>query len=329
MKKNLFLSDDIVKQLNNVLPLQLMAVQQHFIHVIILKCWGAHEISQGIITIDEVDLPNAMKIVDLLVKFGNPPEIGFSLQSQLDQMPAAGNSYTNIFTAERFIEKRLVCALSEAKRLLNDVDCDSVSRLIAVPLSARADFEVWMKSQEENGLPNNYPNIILPEIELASLNHYFAHLVLLINQEMIHSFIHWNEGKKELADSAWEVSGGAMMQATEITKALAKYRLSPKPMSLQSSIPLPQKIAHDSDQALRSRFELTLKSAESAEKAKIQLQGTEFQSICAKGENYFNQVAMSKAGLTIPYIGNPCVDFERVMRSYVWDSEMALYSTPS
>ena len=91
--RNQKLPADVVDQLNLILPLQLMAVQQHFIHVLTLKCWNATNLSQGIIAIDEVDLPNAMKVVNLLVSTGNVPGIGQNKQSLIDQMPLPGSTY--------------------------------------------------------------------------------------------------------------------------------------------------------------------------------------------------------------------------------------------
>ncbi len=103
------LSTIATEQLAKVLPLQLRAAQQHFIHILILDCWAAaaggtsSSLSRGITDIDEVDLPNAMRIIDLMVESKNTPEIGFpksdlmvaARELQNRQVPSPGGTVCN------------------------------------------------------------------------------------------------------------------------------------------------------------------------------------------------------------------------------------------
>ena len=315
--------EKLVEHLNAVLPFELMAVQQHFIHVLILKTWSAPEVAAGIMAIDEVDLPNAMRIVDLLVSLGKTPILNDHPKIQIDQMPTPGSTFEGIFSAERAIEVKLANSMSAAKTDLEH-DCLPTKHieLIEKPLSHRKGFEDWMKSCERAGLPRNEKHSPLSPVKLLKLNCYFAHLVFTINQQMIHSFVHWHNNKKALADAAWAASGGAMMQATSITNLLAKRRMSPSPIEgLVGEKYEAQIISSNTDEALIFSRAQALNCSAAANDACLTLSGTEFESACNKGAEYFKEMSVWNPGNALPKINNPCLDFERVLREYVWNGE--------
>jgi len=314
-------TDEIVKQLHSVLPIELMAVQQHFIHVLILRSWNAPELAEGIVTIDEIDLPNAMKIVDLLVLMGKPPILGDHFESQLDQMPSPGNTYEGIFASERSIEAKLTSSMSAAQSYFEQNNTPiKFRKLVEEPLSHRKEYENWMKNRELAGLPENEKLRPLTTRQLTKLNIYFAHLVLTINQEMVHSFVHWHNDEKMLADSSWAASGGAMMQATAIVNLLGKRRLAPSPVDgLNRNKLLPQSIGSNTDEVLEHGRNQAFRCQIAAERAYQSLSETEFEVPCKKGVEYFGKMSTWQPGKSLPKITNPCLDFKRVLRQYVWE----------
>lgn len=314
-------TDEFVEHLSFVLPLELMAVQQHFIHVLILRAWGKPELAQGIVAIDEIDLPNAMRITDLLVSLGKTPVLGDQFKSQYDQMPAPGNTYESIFSSERSIEAKLITSMSAVQESLEQKRIPVKYRnLIKVPLSYRSGYEEWMKSCELAGLPENDKQVPLSSAQMEKLNLYFAHLVLTINQEMIHSFVHWHNNEEALADASWAASGGAMMQATALVNLLAKRRLAPSPINgLNRKKLLYQNIGENSEEALNFSRDQAVACQFAAERSLQVLCETEFEAPCQKGADYFDKMRTWRPGNSLPKITNPCLDFKRLLRLYVWE----------
>ena len=68
-------NEAVLRSFSRVLRLQLGAVQQHFIHVLLLGAWKEEAVADRITSIDAVDSPNAMRIVDCLVSAGNLPAL--------------------------------------------------------------------------------------------------------------------------------------------------------------------------------------------------------------------------------------------------------------
>ncbi len=331
------LSTIAIEQLAKVLPLQLRAAQQHFIHILILDCWAAaaggtsSSLSRGITDIDEVDLPNAMRIIDLMVESKNTPEIGFpksdlmvaARELQNRQVPSPGEGHKGIFSEERTLEKQLTQVLETAKRTLEPKeDWDRVAHLITIPLGARRNFQTWIQSVEKAGFPTDHPKLPLGGEALRSLNHYFRHLVITINQTLIHCFVHWHQGSPVLADATWAASSNAMMLARNITLLLAERGLSPAPLPSAPSNPLPQNIAGTSDTALKHDQLLAEATGRAAQQAagmiKEIVEEVPFKSECEKASNYFQLMQNWSPNQPLPQLENPCIGFQRVLNQYVY-----------
>ena len=69
------MNEAVLRSFSRVLRLQLAADQQHFIHVLLLRAWKEEAVADRIASIDAVDLPNAMRIVDCLVSAGHLPAL--------------------------------------------------------------------------------------------------------------------------------------------------------------------------------------------------------------------------------------------------------------
>lgn len=313
------MESDILRHLNSVLRLQLMAVQQHFIHVLILKAWADDETAAGITAIDNVDLPNAMRIVDFIVSSGALPKLSVDQRSLAEHMPTPGSSYEGIFAAERRLERRLIDALQAGERAVATAGTHEAVHLILDPLSPRESYEQWIQRQIAAGLRSSEPIRRLSDDATSSLNTLFAHLMVVIVQGLVHSFVHWHSGQKKLADAAWEVSGAAMMQATKITNLLALRHSAPAPAEavVPSSVRLPR-IGGTSEEALMLDRALAERCCAVAERAKEDISETEFELVFRETAAYFHALIDWQPNLEHPEINNPCRDFERVLREYVW-----------
>ncbi len=311
---------DILHHLNAVLRVQLTAVQQHFIHVLTLKAWGDEATANGITAIDEIDLPNAMRIADLIVSIGAVPELCRDHTSLAEHMPAPGASYEGIFAAERQLEAKLIDVLQSAKHALTKAETREVAHLVLDPLVPRARYEQWLQ-QQTMASPTPYESSPRPsESAPPRLNALFAHLMVVIEQGLIHSFVHWHGGRKKFADAAWSMSGAAMMQATQITNCLASHHSAPAPAGAVAAYPVQlPRIGHTSQEALMFDRAIAEWCHDVAEQAKADLAGTEFEAICRDSAAYFRALSRWQSDLNYPEVPNPCRDFERVLRKYVWE----------
>jgi bacterioferritin (cytochrome b1) len=311
---------DILQHLNSVLRVQLTAVQQHFIHVLTLKAWGDVATAKGITAIDEIDLPNAMRIADLIVSIGAVPELCRDHTSLAEHMPAPGSSYEGIFAAERQLEAKLIDVLQSARNALTKAETREVAHLVLNPLVPRDRYEQWIQQQT---MTSHTPHESSPgpsESAPPSLNALFAHLMVVIEQGLIHSFVHWHGGRKKSADAAWSMSGAAMMQATQFTNCLASHHSAPSPAGavLAYSVQLPR-IGHTSQEALMFDRAIAERCYDMAEKAKADLAGTEFEAICRDSAAYFRELSRWQSDLDYPEVPNPCRGFERVLQKYAWE----------
>ena len=104
--------EDVLRSFNRVLGPGLAAVQQHFIHVLMLRAWREDSAADRIASIDAVDLPNAMRIVDYLVSARYVPRLASDRRTLAGNMPGAGESPKAVYAAE----ERLDCKLRDVLR---------------------------------------------------------------------------------------------------------------------------------------------------------------------------------------------------------------------
>ena len=191
--------------LQNVLRQELDAVNQQFVHILALKAWGDDDAATRITQIDNIDFPNAMRIIDYLVAGG----------TRIDLEPSAftpGQSRAGILVAEREIERRF-------SRVLEDVHVDGEREALLVD-AARGPRQAYLEWLDNNldetpGIDNEPPR---DTIETGAT---VAHLVSLMEQSMVHAFVHWHHGDRDAADAAWMTSGASMMHLTRLVRAFA------------------------------------------------------------------------------------------------------------
>lgn len=221
----------------NVLRQELNAVNQQFIHILALKAWDENEAAERITQVDNVDFPNAMRIIDHLAASAAPIELepsGFS----------PGQDYESILIAEREMERRLLQALDDA-----DANGGREALLLGSAREPRQTYLEWLQERIDQGAAGESQ----PPPDADETATTVAHLVTLMEQSMLHAFLHWHRGERAAADAAWATSGAVMMHLTRLVRAFAKLPGVPFPGKCP-----PLDIHGDARQALQSEQRLAL-----------------------------------------------------------------------
>ena len=312
------MNDDVLRSLNRVLGLQLAAVQQHFIHVLMLRAWTEEAIADRITSIDAVDLPNAMRIVDHVVSTGYLPTLASDHRTSAGNMPRPGGSLNAVYAAEMRLDCRLTDVLTSVERELAPYAGSVPIELVSIPLECRTSYQDWLRQRLEHPCDGMKLGELADPAKLG-LDSLFANLMVMINQTLVHAFVHWHRGTCDLADSVWEMSGAAMMHAAGIVKALALRHVAPDPAraALQGEVALPCVAAAPSD-ALANDHLLAERCFAAARRAAITQQEADLAATCDRIENYYGELVCWRAGQKLPQLENPCLDFERVLREFVW-----------
>ena len=312
------MNDDVLRSLNRVLGLQLAAVQQHFIHVLMLRAWNEDTAAHRITSIDSVDLPNAMRIVDHVVSTEHLPTLASDHRTLAGIMPKPGGSLTSVHAAEMQMDRRLGDVLTSVERELAPYAGSVPIELVSIPLESRTSYQDWLRQQLEHPCDGAKPGELADPAKLR-LDSLFANLMVMINQTLVHAFVHWHRGTCDLANSVWEMSGAAMMHAAGIVKALALRHVAPDPARavIHGKVALPCVAAAPSD-ALASDRLLAERCCAAARQAAIAQEEADLAATCGRVETYYEELVCWRPGRRLPRLDNPCVDFERVLREYVW-----------
>lgn len=311
------------RRLEAILRVELEAVQQHFIHVLMLKAWGHDDLAAGITAVDEVDLPNAMRLVDLLVADGAAPALAQDGACFAAHMPKPGGSPDEIIASELRIERRLTDVLRAGR---NHLRCAAFEAeyLIHDPLSARDRHGDWLRRQATAARGPDRRSSPVSGDARDQIDLIFAHLLVAITQGLVHAFVHWHGRRKELADAAWAASSSAMMLATDMTNHLAARYQAPDPAAAAQAgdVPLPC-IKNTSCEALTADRLLAEQIHAAADRATEALSGSEFGPVRRSTAAYFWALSRSDEGHALPHIHNPCRGFERVLGAYIRGGDKA------
>ena len=284
--------------LDAVLAWQLAAVEQHFIHLLTLKAWGDEERARAIAAVDEIDLPNALRLLDLMVAGGALPTLG-------PCRIAPGASHAALFAAERRIEAKLHGALCAAR-------CADARPLIERSLAPRQAYGHWLAAQGAGPRPQ-LPQPFASSAK-ARLDRLFAHLLTGIEQSLVHAFVHWHGGARHLAEVAWDASAAAMMQAAEITTNLARRHQAPAPAEAKLA---PPALAGISDAAVALDRALAARTCHAAEAAGEALADADpaLASVCQTSAVTFRALGVWRLDQDPPGLSSPCQGFERLLES--------------
>ena len=311
--------EDIFRSFNRVLGPCLAVVQQHFIHVLMLRAWNEDAGAARISSIDAVDLPNAMRIVDYVVSAGYVPTLASDRRKLVANMPGAGDSPKAVYAAEERLDGELKDVLTSVERELRQYERNVPIEFVSTPLESRAAYQNWLRQQLELPCDGVKPGE-LGEPAKLSLDSLFANLMVMIDQTLVHAFIHWHGGEFGLADSVWEMCGAAMMHAAGIVNSLAYRHIAPDPTRSvkEDNVAFPCTVAAPSE-ALASDHLLAERCLAAAKRAASTQQEPDLADACCEIEIYYGELVCWRPGRKLPRLDNPCVDFERVIRKYVWN----------
>ena len=311
------MNEDMLRNFSRVLAVQLAVVQQHFIHVLMLRAWGEEAAAERITAIDAIDLPNAMRIVDYVVSTGHMPTLASDHRTLAGDMPRPGDGLNAVWAAERKLEYRMGDVLASVERELTPYRRNVPMELVTIPLEGRAVYRDWLRQQPEHPREEVGRGGLTDPAKLG-LDSLFAHLMVMINQALVHAFVHWHRGGFDLADSVWEMSGAAMMHATSIVNSLAPRHvaLAPARTVMQGHVALPSVAAAPAD-ALRNDRLLAERCRAAAQSAASVQKEADLVVACGRIEAYYGELIGWRPGQALPELENPCVDFERVHREYV------------
>ena len=312
------MNEEILRNFSRVLGLQLAAVQQHFIHVLMLRAWDEEIVADRITSIDTVDLPNAMRIVDHVVSTGHLPALAGDYRTLAGNMPGPGDSLNAVYAAETHLDSRLRDVLTAVERELTPYARNVPIELVSIPLESRLAYQDWLRQRLEHPCDGVQPGNVADSAKLGQ-DSLFANLMVMINQTLVHAFVHWHAGERDLADSTWEMSGAAMMHAAGIVNALAPRHVAPEPTraAMQGKAALPCVAAARPD-ALANDRRLAEQCRIAAQRAAIAGQDADLAALCGRIERHYDKLVHWRPGQKLPRLDNPCIDFERVLRKYVW-----------
>jgi bacterioferritin (cytochrome b1) len=285
--------------LNRLLRCELTAVNQQFIHVLALRDWGYTDTAERIMKVDYVDFPNAMRIIDYLVESGLPVLLP-------SECPAIGTSYQSILRAERAHEQRLSTVIEQA--VCTDVQARA---LVSAARSPRQAYAAWLADRPGRRRVDRKPgDDPFPE----SLG-VFAHLIVMIEQALVHAFVLRHACEAGFADAAWATSGAAMMQASEFVHLFAAHGSLPRPREMPAL-----RIAGETTAALDHDRRLAEDCARQAAEAAHACSDRTLARLCRKIARYALQLSGWRIGEAHPARGDIPAGFsrfERTLRKFV------------
>jgi hypothetical protein len=249
--------------------------------------------------VDYVDFPNAMGIIDYLVRAGSPILLA-------SECPAPGTTHAGILLSEFALEQRLSAVIEKA--VCTNDQPRALTLAARAPRGAYAD---WLTDRLDG--PRDHETLqddLFPESFGV-----FAHLIATIEQAMVHAFVHWYEGELRIADAAWATSGAAMMQATEFVHLFAAHGTLPLPNELPGL-----RIAGESAAGLEFDRQLADSCAREAAEAADACNDIAIADLCSRIARYSSRLSAWKTGHAHPAADdNPAAfsSFEGTLRKFV------------
>ena len=242
------------------LRLQMTAVNQQFTHILALQAWGEDDLAARITRVDNVDFPLSMRIANYLIGKRVPlalPGTRF----------CPGNDPASIVAAELEIERAFTRALEAA--VPDDVQAAELRRQVAAPRRKYAAFLERRIAARQTAVGN-------APADIESTAALVGRLLSLVEQAMLHAFMHRQRDDRDAADDAWSTSGAAMMHLTALVRGFAALRSVPGPHNGPAF-----EVRYDPDAALDADLELAAACADAARDAAAQCRDAGIAGICA------------------------------------------------
>lgn len=196
--------DPVTASLTRLARAQLTAVNQQFSHMLILHQWGRHSVAEAIKRADDADFASSMAVLEHLVERGRDFEIS-------GEPVAIGRDEAHIIEIEMASEARLSGAIEDARG-----HGEETRRFVEAAEAPRAAYLNWLRAHR----PDAPRAQVAPDDVSNSLNALHCRAIGLLEQALVHAYVHRAQGDLEAANAAWSTSGAAMMVATRVTAFL-------------------------------------------------------------------------------------------------------------
>lgn len=225
--------------LTKLLPVQMTAVHQQFMHILFLGQTGGTGLRDRITAVDNEDFKTAMRIVELLVQRSVP----IALASRRFQ---PGSDPASILRAERRMERRFAQTLDGLEA--DDADICACLHSAAAP---RAAYRAWLDAEIARQIPASSQPVSNDDTALGDL---LAHLMVLMELSLLHAYLHRQLGRHRAADDAWRLSGAAMIYGRALVERGARNGVMPMPSALpRVAMERTEAAAFDAEIALTQR----------------------------------------------------------------------------
>lgn len=194
---------------------QLAAVSQQFIHILLLGQLGEPQLAAQIVAVDDEDFKNAMRIIDLLAARNATIIVG-------EHIIAPGASILSMLQSEVRMEKHLNTIIES---LL--VTTPEAQARVARAKAPRGAYQNWLKSKILT-----FPKTTAPSQDETPKPALLPILLQLMEQTLIHAFLRWHQDDPDAADTAWQMSGAAMLYLTALAPYCGTDEINPKGISL-------------------------------------------------------------------------------------------------
>lgn len=237
--------DPITASLTRLTRAQLTAVNQQFSHMLILHQWGRHDVAEAIKRADDRDFASSMAMIEHLV--------GSDHEFELSGEPVAiGRDEAQIIEIERASEARLSAAIDDARG-----HGDATRRFVDAAEAPRAAYAEWLAAFR----PIGPRDAVAPDELSRRLDVLHCRAIGLLEQTLIHAYVHRAKGDFDAANEAWINSGAAMMVATRITAFLGARGQVPESLDTPPiHMTLDSVLAPTRDQAAIAEFVDTARS---------------------------------------------------------------------
>lgn len=289
------------ESLVELLRQELSAVNQQFFHILALRELDQQETAARIAQVDNIDFPNAMKIIDYLVSTKTPFSLGGAEFSP-------GTDYPSILKSEQALEQRLMAAI-ENTETANAQE----AQMVQSAMEPRGKYIKWLEERLNSVTGDDSKPQSVGQVTAGTV----ACLVSLAEQSMVHAFFHWHSGEFDAADDAWSTSGAAMMHLTELVRLFVKLPMPSVPfpgtcpsLNIQSSVGK----AHDADR------HLALLSSKEAFSASVKCGEESISELCENIGSYCSELSNWDSDTTHPAEStNPAAfqSFELTLNKFV------------
>lgn len=251
------LSHDDIEGLRELSNHLLSAVSQQFFHMLILRSRDEGNIYNQLRRVDDVDFPTAMQIIGALVEYGVPLTIE-------KHFVKPAYSTAAILRAELDREE-------EAQSKFSQMQFTSFvgARFLKQALSVRGSYLNWLLlNLKEHETAVHDLSSCSEVLDLAS------HLLQLMEQTIVHAISHRHNGNKAASDTAWQISGAAMLYLTE----LAPYVANDLPS--WQGIEVPRFSQVQAGEEFNSDIDLVQECLASARSTSLLCKGSDFSALC-------------------------------------------------